>query len=90
MKATRDENGKFPAYAWPGGYPIVYIMEDGETLCPACANGESGSEAHESAPPLSGWRIVGADVHWEGEPETCAHCGARIESAYGVPEAHHG
>lgn len=86
MKATRDETGKFPSYAWPGGYPIVYITDDAETLCADCANGESGSEAtdHDDAP--HGWRVIGCDVHYEGEPETCAHCGTEVESAYGVPD----
>ena len=81
----RDSTGKFPAYAWPGGYPMIYLVDDGETLCPACANGENGSEASEDALPRSGWRLVAADVHWEGAPVVCAHCGAAIESAYGDP-----
>lgn len=85
MKTTRDENGNFPAYAWPGGYPIVYVMADGETICADCANGGSGSIAavdHEEKE----WRIIGCNVHWEGEPETCAHCGKQVESAYGEPD----
>ena len=82
----RNEDGTFPAYAWPGGYPLVYILADGETLCPKCANGENGSEASTDSDADAQWRIVGQDVHWEGEPETCAHCNTDIESAYGVPE----
>lgn len=82
-KATRDETGKFPSYAWPGGYPIIYIMGDGETLCPDCANGKNGSEATDNPDTPADWRIVGCDVHWEGEPETCAHCREEVKSAYG-------
>ena len=87
MTITRDENGKYPAFAWPGGYPIIYVTDDSGVLCPECANGENGSEASEDAEPRSGWRLEGSDVHWEGEPVTCDHCGKEIESAYGNPDA---
>lgn len=29
-----DETGKLPAYAWPGGYPIVYLDAENSWLCP--------------------------------------------------------
>lgn len=73
--------GALPAYAWPGGYPLVYIVDDGETLCPACVNDPS-TPVHESG-IQDGWRLEGLQVHWEGPPEICAHCGATVESAYG-------
>lgn len=39
VNELRDEKtGKLPSYAWPGGYPVFYLMDDCETLCPACAN----------------------------------------------------
>lgn len=82
----RNDDGTFPAYAWPGGYPILYILADGETLCPKCANGENGSEASTEPETANGWRIIGQGIHWEGAPETCAHCGGEIESAYGPTE----
>ncbi len=77
----RDESGKLPAFAWPGGYPIYYLADDGEALCPDCAN---LPEAHEGGDG-DGWRLEGQGVHWEGEPLSCAHCNREIESAYGVP-----
>ena len=78
----------FPAYAWPGGYPIYYLCEDGGVLCPDCANGES--EVYVGN-PIDGiddpqWHIVAGDVYWEGPPMTCDHCNAMIESAYGDVE----
>lgn len=89
MEATRDDNGQFPAYAWPGGYPIIYVMADGGIICPDCANGKNGSIASDKldpdCPDDRQWHIVGMDVHYEGAPETCAHCNAQIESAYGIP-----
>lgn len=82
---TRDDSGKYPAWAWPGGYPIYYFTADDATLCPACANGEHGSEARENHEDKQ-WRLVACDVHWEGESVTCDHCGALIESAHGGTE----
>lgn len=29
---------EWPAYAWPGGYTLVYFCDDGEDLCSACMN----------------------------------------------------
>jgi hypothetical protein len=85
----RDDNGKLPAYAWPGGYPIYYLCADGGCLCPKCANGENGSEAYDGAyVPEQGkdWHLVAQDIHYEGAPLVCDHCAAIIESAYGDPE----
>jgi hypothetical protein len=87
----RDADGKLPAYAWPGGYPLVYYVADSEPLCPDCANGGNGSLASETLDPEcpddNQWRLVGVDIHYEGPPETCAHCGWQIPSAYGDPDA---
>jgi hypothetical protein len=85
VEFPRDSDGKLSAFAWPGGYPIVYICGDGGTLCPACANGENGSDASTTAEDKR-WLLIGADIHWEGEPMACDHCCAEIESAYGAPE----
>jgi hypothetical protein len=85
MQAVKDFIRQ-PA-AWPGGYPKVLIMQDGECLCATCAKSEykqiSDSTRHLSR---DGWQAIGVDIHWEGEPIICAHCNAAIESAYGVPE----
>jgi len=74
----RDDNGKFPTYAWPGGYPIVYFCADGAILCPSCAN---LPEAHEGPGGEREWRLTGADALYEGR-ETCAHCEGEIVGAY--------
>lgn len=84
----RDKDtGELPAYAWPGGYQIVYLFADGETCCPDCANGKNGSEATTDTSAERDWQLVGGDIYYEGAPLTCAHCGASIESAYGDPDA---
>ncbi len=70
-----EENGRLPSYAWPGGYPLVYVTEDGLTVCPECAN-----EPDTSDPVAYG------DVYWEGPLLPCDDCGEMMESAYGDPD----
>jgi hypothetical protein len=75
-------------YAWPGGYPIVLITNDGEMVSPAALAKDRGQLqwAIRSIRDRGGDRIIGADVYWEGEPVECAATGVMIESAYGVAE----
>ena len=79
----RTDNGSFPAYAWPGGYPIIYVADDGGVLCAACVNYEDSIHFDGDG---DGWRIDAADVHWEGPDTYCDHCGTAIPSAYGDPD----
>jgi hypothetical protein len=83
--------GRFIHHSWPGCYPVVYYTTDGEMLCPKCANRDNGSLARTcdgpDDAPRDGWKIVAADVYWEGPTETCVHCSRDIESAYGDPDA---
>jgi hypothetical protein len=80
-------DGSLPAFVFPGGYPILYLAADGGIFCPACANGQNGSLAHRGPAPDGiedgQWQLVDAMLHMEGGPESCDHCGADIESAYG-------
>lgn len=87
-KKLRGDDGKFPAVAWPGGYPIIYLMEDGEVICPDCANLDDAYAEEDPSPedPDPQWHIVGSDVYWEGPDLHCANCNKPIESAYGDPE----
>jgi hypothetical protein len=78
-RAELSENGKLPAYAWPGGYPIYYLCADGEVLCADCANSEEAVNADESDKQ---WHIVGADCNYEDDCMHCAHCNKQIEPAY--------
>ncbi len=80
--ARHDSDGRLWAFTSVGGYPLIYLTADGGALCPACANGDNDSEASETHED-SQWRIVRADVYWEGPPMGCDHCYADIESAYG-------
>lgn len=74
-------------YAWPGGYPLYFIMADGEALSFKSAKAErryilealrDGNEQRW----FVDWRVVAVDVNWENPDLICAHSGDRIESAY--------
>jgi hypothetical protein len=72
-------------YAWPGGYPIIYIdvsgPEDigqhGDVLCAECA---WHAIVRDDTP-------MARDCYMEGPDEYCADCGVAIPSAYGDPDA---
>ena len=73
-----DSDGSFPSYAWPGGYDIAYITDDGAVFCGACMN----AEREQTTDPESagtGWLVVAAESTdcWD-EPGDCAHCGKCI------------
>lgn len=86
MTLSKNDKGQYDAYAWPGGYPIFYLFADGGICCPDCANGKNGSDASADTDDPQ-WKLVASDIHYEGEPLVCDHCGAQIESAYGDPDA---
>jgi hypothetical protein len=104
VEPRREEDGKFPTYAWPGGYTIIYLMADGEVLCPDCANlPEAYTTKEKREAQRSGadrddprdftdkdWEIVAVDVYDEGPPLHCANCNKEIESSYGDPEEEEG
>jgi hypothetical protein len=69
IEAMRGEDGKLPAYAWPGGYPMLYVTPEGWSLCPDCANNGD-------------WHLQDGDANWEDPNLFCEDCGKRIESAY--------
>jgi hypothetical protein len=64
--------GPAAKYAWPGGYPIGYLMDDGEFLCATCIN--ENPEVHAGG-DNDGWRLQGMQVlEDDWEKDTCAHC----------------
>jgi phage terminase large subunit GpA-like protein len=82
LENIRDDKGKLPAYAFPGGYPILYYAKDGGVLCPKCAN--EFTPERDNAEQLE---PVSFDVFYEGSAVQCEHCNAEIESAYGDPDS---
>jgi len=83
VEKLRDEKGRLPSFAWPGGYRIVYVAADGRCLCALCAN---EPEAQDATPDDRDWWLVDAHIHWEGPAETCAHCDTALPSELGIPD----
>jgi len=67
---TRTAAGSLPGFAWPGGYPVLYMTKNDDTLCASCASKWQDED-------------VKAFIHWEGYPEQCDECGREVDSAYG-------
>ena len=71
-------------YAWPGGYPLYFIMDDCEALCFECARKEKSRICTAiSEKERCGWTVKHVDVNWESTDLYCCHCSKPIESAYG-------
>lgn len=86
MMTLAEIKGRLRAgkYAWPGGYPIFFVTEDGAALSFEAVQ-ECWREivsAHLRKDVRSGWAIAGADINWEDADLTCEHTGERIEAAY--------
>ena len=76
------------SYAWPGGYPLYFLCEDGAALCCKCAKKERRNiieSIHANA--RDGWHVVGIDINYEDADLYCDQCNAHIKSAYGAVEA---
>lgn len=72
-------------YAWPGGYPLYFITDDGAALSFKAASDNADLIRDELAKDMrgTGWRVVAMSVNWEDTTLVCAHTGEPIESAYG-------
>jgi phage FluMu protein Com len=95
VKVTRNEDGKFDTYAFPGGYPLFYLCADGGVLCPDCANNnnevyidsdDKTPEEKEARFNDPQWHIIAVDINYEDTTMYCDHCNKHIVSAYGDDE----
>lgn len=80
----------FPPFAWPGGYPVIYIDSNGDELCAKCARlfvlYDGFDPSRDDDVPFSEickTNTIVADIYYEGDPIECAACNITIESAYG-------
>lgn len=65
--ALKIGEGTLPAFAWPGGYDVVYYCPDGEELCAKCAQ--------EALTEDLDWAPVDWDTgDWIEDPVSCSHC----------------
>lgn len=67
-------------YAWPGGYPLYAVTNDGAALCHACCG--SQREWIGTTTGSDGWCVIGMDVNWDETDLTCDHCGDKVEAAF--------
>ena len=76
------DSGVVQSYAWPGGYPIYFIMQDGEAMCPSCVtrNKKLINEAYADRDVQ--WNVVSSSVNYEDTDLYCCNCNAKIEAAY--------
>jgi hypothetical protein len=65
--------------AWPGGYPLFIVMDDGATLSTESARQICASTI---ARQRDGWCAEGVEINWEDGALFCDHSGERIPSAY--------
>lgn len=76
------------AYAWPGGYPLYFVMADCEALSFEAAK-ENKREiltalrdnANNNFPDKQ-WLIIGIDINYEDNELYCSHSNKKIECAY--------
>jgi len=71
-------------YAWPGGYPLYFVLADGEALSFESAK----RERREILEAMAGrgwgdlWTPVALEVNWENSSLKCVHSGESIPAAY--------
>ena len=67
-------------YAWPGGYPLFAVTDDGAALCPDCCKTEYRQIAESI--PGDGWHTIRIDINYEDDDLFCDHCSNQIKYAY--------
>ncbi len=76
-------DGQVQYYAWPGGYEIFYITEDGEVLCAKCVEENLerilGQHRGNDTWHEQEWTIVGIETTADYDDPceggvTCSHC----------------
>ena len=65
-------------FAWPGGYEIYMVTDDGGVLCSPCVVAE-WSEVISVSDEGDGWHVVAVDHDGNlDEPVNCDHCNREI------------
>lgn len=78
MKVETYTDGTARKFTDVGRYPIFYVTNNGDCLCPACAL---------TAERIGDDPVVACDANWEDPSLNCDDCGDRIESAYAEYDA---
>lgn len=71
--------GELPAFAWPGGYTMFYVTENGDELCADCAAAELRLwQNNESDDPPANAGAYGATDDYPTYDVWCDNCGKVI------------
>ena len=72
----------YPTYTGVGGYPVMYMAEDGASICADCLNTEESfvTEDHTEL------NIISVEVNWDDPFLECANCNNPIDCAYDSDE----
>jgi len=70
-------------YSWPGGYPLYFITEDGESLSFQAVRENFRNIINSIANNIDdGWKVISCDINYENTDLVCSDTGKLIESAY--------
>lgn len=88
LDSCPDADGRAPlaAFAFPGGYPLVYLCTDGACLCPSCANEEDREAYNDDDDIAIDAPVVSFFANYE-DVIYCDGCYAAMMGAYVEEEA---
>ena len=70
-------------YAWPGGYPLYFVTNDGAALSFEAVRENLRLVIDSIANDMrDGWRVIACDVNWEDDSLLCDHTHKPIPCAY--------
>tara|TARA_Y100000031_G_scaffold153640_1_gene199374 strand:- start:306 stop:578 length:273 start_codon:yes stop_codon:yes gene_type:complete len=71
---------RYGRWAFPGGYEVFYVTDDGEVLCYPCVKKDIEAVLDSVRNEINdGWRIVGFETTASIEENTnCVHCNYSI------------
>ena len=82
-EVAKSDGVRWTSYAWPGCYPMYYLVADMEVICPVCANDYL---ARTLDPEDTQWHIVGSAINDEDQDMYCVHCNKHMEPSCGFDE----
>ena len=70
-------------HAWPGGYTLHLVLQDGACLCHTCFRDNYRLVASDlKNGDCPGWKPYAQDCNWEDPDLYCDHCGVQIAPEY--------
>lgn len=75
-------NGSFRSTVADAPIPVIYLMADGKHRCADCVN-LICLALDPLVTPEPRWRMVDAELIYDGPPRVCAFCGSSIASLFG-------